>query len=185
MDLYLVRHGESEANANGLVCGQLDSPLTKKGVKQSQHLKSLLQTLSFDLCFTTPLERAYKTAELAYPNGVFHKIPELMEVNTGDASLLKIDSLESTVNHFKNGESVAEVYNRMTRWLEKLIHSQPVERVLIVAHGGTVGIFLHYMLKIPSSLYPAFIIDNCSITKVKCDSLNKKFKIDYVNRIAT
>ncbi|MGB3367277.1 MAG: histidine phosphatase family protein [Acidaminobacteraceae bacterium] len=62
MKLYLVRHGESEANMQGIYSGFLDTKLTKKGERQARECYELLKHITFDKVICSDLQRAYKTA---------------------------------------------------------------------------------------------------------------------------
>lgn len=64
MKLYLVRHGESEANEKGIYSGFLDTKLTKKGEKQAKACRKLLKHLKFDMVISSDLQRAHKTAAI-------------------------------------------------------------------------------------------------------------------------
>jgi broad specificity phosphatase PhoE len=63
-NLYFVRHGESEANANKTLAGWTDSPLTKKGIRQAEDLGQDLsgKQMKFDHIISSPSRRAYDTA---------------------------------------------------------------------------------------------------------------------------
>jgi probable phosphoglycerate mutase len=63
--LLLVRHGQSEANAVGLLVGRIDSPLTELGHRQAIALGNVLATRGTGAChiLTSPLRRAGQTAE--------------------------------------------------------------------------------------------------------------------------
>lgn len=61
--LYLVRHGESVANRDGVYAGDTDVPLTPLGEEQAQSLARRLAPYPLDLIVTSDLERARKTAE--------------------------------------------------------------------------------------------------------------------------
>lgn len=65
-NLYFVRHGQSEANATKTLAGWQDSPLTDKGLEQAERLGDNLASgeKKFDYIITSPLQRAYKTAEI-------------------------------------------------------------------------------------------------------------------------
>lgn len=62
MKLYLVRHGESEANKKGIYSGFLDTKLTDKGESQARECHKLLKHVNFDKVICSDLQRAYKTA---------------------------------------------------------------------------------------------------------------------------
>lgn len=62
MRLYLVRHGESEANQLGIYSGFLDTKLTEKGETQAKACQKLLKHIKFDKVICSDLQRAHKTA---------------------------------------------------------------------------------------------------------------------------
>lgn len=64
IDLWLVRHGESLGNVDGT---DGDTELSSRGFEQARHLAKVLETVHFDIVWTSPLRRARQTAELALP----------------------------------------------------------------------------------------------------------------------
>lgn len=64
MRLWLIRHGETQANVDGLYSGHAPTPLTARGIEQAQNLHTLLHGVSFDLVLCSELERAQHTARL-------------------------------------------------------------------------------------------------------------------------
>jgi broad specificity phosphatase PhoE len=60
--LYLVRHGQSQANVDRLF--GLDSPLTEEGTNQARNLAATLKSIHFDAVFSSELIRAKQTAEV-------------------------------------------------------------------------------------------------------------------------
>ncbi len=66
MRLWLIRHGETQANVDGLYSGHAPPPppLTARGIEQAQNLHTLLDDVSFDLVLCSELERAQHTARL-------------------------------------------------------------------------------------------------------------------------
>ena len=66
MNLYLARHGQNGDNANGILNGHRDLPLTAIGIAQAEEVaaKILGIPLHFDHVFTSPLHRAIQTAEI-------------------------------------------------------------------------------------------------------------------------
>ena len=61
--LYLVRHGQTEANAQNLICGDAESPLNEKGRKQAVDLAEQMAEIDFDIAYTSPLSRASDTCD--------------------------------------------------------------------------------------------------------------------------
>ena len=66
--IYFVRHGETDYNLEGIVQGQLDIPLNKKGIHQANEIKNKLKDLDIDIIFSSPLLRAKQTAEIINEN---------------------------------------------------------------------------------------------------------------------
>lgn len=64
MRLWLIRHGETQANVDGLYSGHAATPLTARGIEQAQNLHTLLHDVFFDLVLCSELERAQHTARL-------------------------------------------------------------------------------------------------------------------------
>ena len=85
MKLYIVRHGETDNNLNGIIQGIIDTPLNETGIKQAMELKEKLKDVKFDLVITSPLQRAKLTAEIINDNKaeiICDK--QIIERNTGD-----------------------------------------------------------------------------------------------------
>jgi len=63
--IYLVRHGETEWNAEGRLLSRTDAPLNARGESQARHLADALADIAWDRAFASPLVRARRTAEVA------------------------------------------------------------------------------------------------------------------------
>ena len=82
-DLWLVRHGETEWTISKQHTGRTDIPLTAAGEKAAAALERALAEQTFAAVFTSPLQRARHTAELAgYPNAQLDD--RLVEIDYGD-----------------------------------------------------------------------------------------------------
>ncbi|HBV5297987.1 TPA: histidine phosphatase family protein, partial [Klebsiella oxytoca] len=62
MKLWLVRHGETEANIAGLYSGHAPTELTERGIRQAQTLGQRLHAVPFERVFCSELERTQRTA---------------------------------------------------------------------------------------------------------------------------
>src|SRR5215469_16607972 len=82
--VYLARHGETAWTITGQHTGRTDLPLTERGVQNAQLLGEQLKGLSFAKVFSSPLQRAVKTCELAGFGAVAQIDPDLVEWNYGD-----------------------------------------------------------------------------------------------------
>jgi len=117
MKIYLVRHGESIANAKGIHQGQkIDTSLSKKGLEQAQKIAERLKDEDFEIIYSSDLKRAYETAkEIAK----FH-----------NSKIVKDKRLREKADEEEN-ENLIERVKDFLKDVKK--HKG---NVLIVAHGG-------------------------------------------------
>ena len=90
MRLWLIRHGETQANIDGLYSGHAPTPLTARGIEQAQNLHTLLHGVSFDLVLCSELERAQHTARRVLSDRQLpvQIIPELNEMFFGERAIM-------------------------------------------------------------------------------------------------
>ena len=81
--VYLARHGETAWTLSGQHTGLTDLPLTEQGKDTARRLAERLQGLTFAKIFTSPLQRALQTCELAGFGAVAVIDPDLIEWNYG------------------------------------------------------------------------------------------------------
>ena len=81
--IYLARHGETAWSLSGQHTGRTDLPLTERGERNARALGERLRGLAFAKVFTSPLQRAVKTCELAGFGTVAELDPDLAEWNYG------------------------------------------------------------------------------------------------------
>jgi broad specificity phosphatase PhoE len=81
--LYVVRHGDTEWTDSHRKTGRTDLPLNARGERNALQLGERLRSVSFDHVFTSPLQRAFKTCELAGFASVAETDPDLVEWNYG------------------------------------------------------------------------------------------------------
>ena len=82
--VYLARHGETAWSLSGRHTGRTDLPLTEEGERQARSLAPRLTGHSFAKVFTSPLQRATKTCDLAGFGAVAQPDPDLLEWDYGD-----------------------------------------------------------------------------------------------------
>jgi len=81
--VYLVRHGETAWTLTAQHTGRTDLPLTEQGERQASALGPTLTALCIDRIFSSPLQRAHRTAELAMPHARVEADDDLMEWDYG------------------------------------------------------------------------------------------------------
>src|SRR5438132_10712444 len=82
--IYLARHGETAWSLSGQHTGLTDIPLTERGERNARRLGERLRDQSFAHVFTSPLQRARRTCELAGYGAVARIDADLVEWNYGD-----------------------------------------------------------------------------------------------------
>jgi broad specificity phosphatase PhoE len=81
--IYLVRHGETAWSLSGRHTSSTDVPLTERGERDAQALSATLNGLSFAKVCSSPLQRAWRTCELAGFGAAAQADPDLMEWDYG------------------------------------------------------------------------------------------------------
>jgi len=81
--VYLARHGETAWSLSGQHTGRTDLPLTERGERTARRLGERLHELTFAKVFTSPLQRASRTCELAGYGSVATVDPDLVEWDYG------------------------------------------------------------------------------------------------------
>ena len=177
--LYLVRHGESEANAARVFAGQTDSPLTERGRRQAEAVAEVLAAVTFDRVISSDLSRCRDTAEaIARRQGrTVEVFPALREIDVGSASGRPFDELkglpswtDGTFVQWPGGESLEQVLSRVTAAIDRIVADSPGEVICVVVHGGVTRILVsHYLGLLPRlDRSPA---TNTNVTVIKTDGL--------------
>lgn len=136
--LLLVRHGETDWNADGRLQGQTDRPLNEYGRRQARQLADELAGEEFEAIYASDLSRARETAEIVGERlGLSVALdPDLREKDWGTwegLTPVERDRVEFV------GESTEAHQERMLRALGRISERHPDGgRVLVVTHGGSV-----------------------------------------------
>jgi broad specificity phosphatase PhoE len=140
LKLYLIRHGQTEWSLSGQHTGQTDLPLTAEGETQASQLAPILSKVEFSAVFTSPLQRARRTCELAGLARISQVDADLVEWNYGVYEGLTSEEIlkeNAGWNLFEsgtpNGETPTEVSDRSDRLIERL--SVLTGNVALFSHG--------------------------------------------------
>ncbi|MEG1502012.1 MAG: histidine phosphatase family protein [Synergistaceae bacterium] len=185
MKLFIVRHGETDWNIQGRFQGQIDIPLNSKGMNQAKMLADRLKNINFSKIITSPLERAQRTAFEIYSRnmtGDFLLDDRLIEINHGSwegcyageiaerwpEMLSQWHSSPDIVTMpGKNGESLNDIKNRITPFLNELYTIDKDINILIASHDAIIKVLLCEFLNTSLSSFWRFQIANCSISLVE------------------
>lgn len=146
MNIYLVRHGETDWNREGRLQGHTDIPLNQNGRLQIQHAAEVLKNLcvGIDLMISSPLLRAYESAEifaerLSYEKDNIVTEPLLIERCFGIGEGLTISERKEKYpdNIYPEMESYKNLIERAHSVFDKIVKSYgESNNILVVAHGA-------------------------------------------------
>ena len=157
MRVYVIRHGQSEANLGDYYAGWLPVHLSDKGRQQAEKAGELLRGLRMDRVFCSDLERAKETAAILFPNNQAEPTDALREIGVGRIEGLPIRECEERWPEeyaraeaeqdfsFFGGESGEEMRERIHVFLWQL-DKLGAENIAIVGHEGTVRETLNFAL---------------------------------------
>jgi broad specificity phosphatase PhoE len=136
-ELLLVRHGETDWNAEGRLQGHTDRPLNEYGRRQAQRLADELAGEELEAIYSSDLARARETAEIVGERLGLPVVldPDLREKNWGTwegLTPVERDTVELV------GESTEEHAARTLGALRRIAERHPEGRVLVVTHGGSL-----------------------------------------------
>ena len=199
--IYVIRHGETEANKQGILQGSSDFPLNENGIKLAQITGEKMKNIKFDACFSSPQVRAAKTAEIILEKSG-NNIPiqyddRIKEINMGDfegkcirpenleVPLLKIIIFKQNAflsRRFKGGENARDVCARTQNFLNELI-TKDYESVLVSTHGCASRAMLNKLFDHPFNFWQGRVPYNCAVSILEANDgkvkILEKDKIYY------
>jgi probable phosphoglycerate mutase len=180
--ICLVRHGETEWNAEGRVQGQTDIPLSAVGLAQAQAAAEELCRHDFSAVYSSDLMRVRQTAEptarrLALP---LQLDPALRERHYGIFERLLYTEVRSRYPEhyarfqrkdpdydFETGESLRTFYERSLNVVKAIVARHPGEQVLVFTHGGVLEMVYRFARSFGLESPRDFGIPNCGVNWVE------------------
>lgn len=193
LKLYLIRHGETDWNVEGRVQGHSDIELNARGLEQARRLAARMPNEGgFTALYSSPLKRAYKTAEMM--GAALHmpvitdrrlcerSLGDLEGLNMGQIRLLYPDvarvwDMGGSRPHIPNEESREAFIERVTAFINDIRADHPDGRVIAITHGGTITMLLTVALKLDLERPIPFIIDNASINVVQWGERGARLRV--------
>ena len=168
LKLYIVRHGETEWNVIKRFQGQLNTPLTEKGMEKLRKTGKKLENVLFDEVYTSELGRTVASAEIilnenrGYKNKKLElkKLAELNEVYFGVWQGLTYEEVflkypEEANNYFYNvknykaenveAENLKDALERFLKGINKILNRHKSGNILVVTHGTVLEMFMNYV----------------------------------------
>lgn len=153
LKIYLIRHGQNKDNAEGILNGHRDEPLTDIGVKQAHEIAAKITDsgIVFDVVYSSPLQRAYKTAEIVTETVGLPKpkvMPALIERDFGIMTgkphtqiealcapdIIKTDTIVYFLNP-EGAETFPQLLSRAKEALAMIRAKHKAGNILLVTHG--------------------------------------------------
>jgi probable phosphoglycerate mutase len=188
--LTLVRHGQTTGNVRKLLSGVTDDPLTPLGRKQAAVMGATVAALvragtlpPVHALYVSPLQRARHTAQaIAEPLGLTPILrDDLKELDFGamegltqeeaiarfpDAAYAFTDHPDAPKFAFPGGESRKGFHERSVNAIGDIIARHPGQHVIVVAHGGILGVAIAYYMTGDTRKWRDYVLANCSISRL-------------------
>lgn len=157
--LILLRHGQTDWNAQHRFQGQEDIPLNALGRAQAEAAREALVGVRLDAVYASPLSRALDTARIATPGADIATDPRLMEIDVGTWAGLTWDEVKAGMPDYEvkyangvdfrrspEGETLADVEARGVPAVSGIADAHAGQTVLVVAHGLILNRVIHSLL---------------------------------------
>lgn len=183
LNVYLLRHGETTYNADGnRYCGRTDAKLTETGIVQAQRVREMLRGTKIDAIYASPLERAYRTAEIASDNRLpVVRESRLIELDFGawegktraefvaeDPALWEAwNNDPGTAPAGGTGDTAMQVVQRVDDFFVEMQRRHDGQTIVVVAHNGVNRLYLAYKLGMPLRNYRCLVQENSAITLIR------------------
>lgn len=201
MELYLIRHGETDWNKQKKLQGVTDIPLNAYGVELAEKTAEGLKDVPFDRIYTSPLIRARRTAEIIRGDRSIEIIEEeaLKEISFGDYEGQEYRAEDKKIMHegirnffedpahyqtAPNGESIAHMRERTSSFVKSLMADLANEEkcFLLASHGSAIRGILSGIQNLPiEQFWGGPVHSNCGVTHIHASY--GKFRIVFENKI--
>lgn len=175
MEIYVVRHGQTDWNIENKLQGCTDVPLNKLGIEQAHITKENLSNVTFSKIYCSPLDRCLKTAKIINKDSLPIIIDNrLLERNFGDLEGTQGNSIEDFLIYEKNlgcfnVEPIQSFFSRVHNFLKEIINNSN-EKILIVTHNGVnTAINCFFNPELTNTNLRLLNIKNCDYKKYVID----------------
>ncbi|MDY0297189.1 MAG: histidine phosphatase family protein [Acidobacteriota bacterium] len=177
-ELFLIRHGETRSNREGIFRGRLDIPLSVRGEEQARALRNADAVSTIVAVTSSPLVRAQATARIAFPDLPLHVDERLNNLDLGEWSGKRKQDVKRDFPdewrlwvqdphaiRFPGGESLREVHERARLFLDWFRRSDRTPMAAIT-HRSVIKCLLGTAMGMARNYFWKFHLDNASITRL-------------------
>jgi 2,3-bisphosphoglycerate-dependent phosphoglycerate mutase len=183
--VWLARHAQTGANAEGRYVGSSDVDLDEAGLAQAQQVASWAKTARIDAIVSSPARRAWRTASLVGTQlGIEPRVDErlreldfgiaegrtLTELREADPQVVAEFELDPVACHMPGGEHPCEALRRMRSAIADVLRMD-TSRPLVVTHNSVLRLLVCDVLHVPLKDYRRVlpIAEHCAITELSMD----------------
>lgn len=178
--IYIVRHGQTDWNLEGRTQGHSDIPLNQTGINQANIIKEKLKDIKFDKVFSSPLKRAYETANIITNNSII-KDNRLIERFGGEleGKLSKDNPKDIRYNDPNENrygiENILGFRKRIFDFFDEITRNYPNENVLVVTHAG-ISIYakVYFEGEPINKDYESLKLKNCEVLIYENSKIKKR-----------
>lgn len=188
VEVVFMRHGETEANEQHRYAGWTDVALTQAGEQQALRAGVVADVAKV---YVSSLSRAQRTAELCFPRAEQVVVAGLREMNFGAFEGLSARQMEDDEAYREwvegncegrcpKGERRSELIERVSQEVDSIVRAalrNGDERVVIVAHGGTVMAAMYAYSSLKRDYFD-WQVDNCCGYRAKARFVNGRLSLD-------
>jgi broad specificity phosphatase PhoE len=183
--LFLVRHGETKANEEGVEAGPLDYPLARKGLKDAEFIAKTLSRITISAIYSSPIFRAVETAKiLARPHNLKVKtLEELTEAKFKPRFVGKKGRHHILTDPEAFSETNADLLKRTAKAVE-IIRKEAEGNVILVSHGDVITAMLEGVVErnVKDESYYVFHPEPASLSIVEIKDRPFLILYDYHRR---
>ena len=193
--IYLIRHGQTEYNRQGMVQGSgIDAPLNETGYQQATAFFKAYRDISFDKIYISTLQRTRQSVQSFLDLGIPHeKLSGLNEINWGEKEGMPFSQQDhdyylKVTSAWENGqvdlgiaggESPLEVSARQKAAMDHILTRAEEKTILICMHGRAMRILLCDLLNYHLRYMDTFPHSNLGLYTINFSG--KRFSIEWTN----
>lgn len=211
LNLYLIRHGQTEWNIKDQMQGSQNSPLTEQGVLGAKITGQYLKDVPFLQAYSSTQQRAIETRNYIVNENIkdipTFELSDLQEMDFGDWEGKHVPTLKKEVPEFttyltdpanfdasvNKGENYLDVLTRMKQGLNTIIQRAPQNtgNILVVSHGTVLRLLLcvlnggDWRLHRDDQYFPRMLNTSISVVNYQQadDESEGKFTVKYYNNV--
>ena len=181
--LYIMRHGKTDWNEHHKLQGRTDVPLNEEGRMMAKKAAIEYQDVHFDVCYCSPLSRAFETAKIILAN---RDVPIITDRRLVEMSFGEYEGLENTfktpdcpinilfkdpknyIESVGGAETFKELFGRTSEFLKEIIEPElkKGKDVLIVGHGAMNSSIVCQVKGLPIDQFWSIGVEQCKLYKL-------------------